>query len=216
MRAALIVCALAVTMGGCTKSVSPLGKGFSDHFDRRRIGPDYTNTGAPYRIEHGALTVSRAHNHPLWLKRKLPHDVQVEFDVTGSSPDGDLKVVLFGDGKSHESDEAVRRDLVYTSSGYVFIFGGWRNSRSVLVRQNEHAWQNDKSVPLRKEPKVRAGQTYHFTITRRGAHLDWRIDGRPFLSWDDPDPLSGSGHDRFGFTGWETKAAFDNLVIKPL
>ena len=216
MRFHIALCALAVALGGCSKRVTPLGSGFTDHFDRRRIGNNYDNTGGPYRIEHGALVVALAHNHPLWLKRKLPHDVQVDVDVTGYSPDGDMKVELFGDGKSHESDDAVRRDLIYTASGYVFIFGGWHNSRSVLVRQNEHTWQFDKSVPLRTEPKVQPGHTYHWTITRRGAHLDWKIDGKPFLSWDDPHPLNGSGHDRFGFTGWETKVAFDNLVIKPL
>ncbi len=216
MRGVVALCALVVAVGGCTKSVSPLGSGFTDHFDRRRIGPDYFNSGGPYRIQNGALTFSMAHNHPLWLKRSLPHDVQVDFDVTGYSPDGDIKVELFGDGKSHESDQAVRRDLIYTASGYVFIFGGWHNSRSVLVRQNEHEWQNDKSVPLRTQPKVQPGHTYHFTITRRGRHIDWRIDGKPFLSRDDPHPLGGSGHDRFGFDGWESKVAFDNLVIKPL
>ncbi len=211
--AAILAC---LGLAGCGRNDPPLGSGFEDHFERSELGPDYFNTGGPYRVQGGALTFSRVHNHPLWLKRSLPHDVEVDFDVTARSADGDLKVELFGDGKSYESDEAVEKDLIYTASGYVFIFGGWRNSRSVLVRQNEHAWQNDPSLPQRSEPRVEPGKRYHFTLSRRGGHLDWRIDGQPFLAWDDPDPLAGAGHDHFAFDGWESEAAFDDLVIKPL
>jgi len=194
----------------------PLGASFVDHFDRAELGPDWRNTGAPYRIEGGELVFSRAHNHPLWLARTLPHDVQIDFDVTGKTPDGDLKVEVFGDGHQYESDEAVAKDLIYEASGYVFIFGGWHNSRSVLVRKNEHAWQHDPSVPMRTSPRVVPGRKYHWTITRRGGHLDWQIDGAPFLSWDDPEPLAGAGQDHFAFDGWESSVEVDDLAIKAL
>ncbi len=214
MRVCWLVLLLCVV--GCGRHDPPLGKGFTDAFDRTEIGDDYFNSGAPYRIDAGKLVFAHVHNHALWLKRVLPHDVKVELDVTGKSPDGDIKVELFGDGKSFESNEAVRKDLIYTASGYVFIFGGWRNSRSVLVRQNEHTWQHDPGVPQRTEPRVVPGRTYHWTITRRGGHLDWQIDGKPFLSWDDAQPLAGPGHDHFGFDGWESECVFDNLSITPL
>ena len=211
--------ALAGLAAGCHREPAPdppLGARFVDHFDRRDLGPDYRNTGGPYHIEDGKLVFARAHNHPLWLRRRLPADVKIELDAMSRSPDGDLKVEVFGDGFRHESDEAVARDLIYTASGYVFIFGGWKNSRSVLVRQNEHTWQHDPSVPLRTSPRVVPGRTYHWVITRRGGHLAWTIDGQPFLAWDDPQPLVGDGHDHFGFDGWETEVVFDNLVITPL
>ena len=194
----------------------PLGASFVDHFDRNDIGADWRNTGGPYRIQNGELVFSLVHNHPLWLKRRLPRDVKIELDVTPRSAAGDVKVEVFGDGFRHESEEAVREDAIYEASGYVFIFGGWHNSRSVLVRKNEHTWQHDPSVPLRTSPRVVPGRTYHWTITRRGAHIDWQIDGAPFLAWDDPHPLEGPGQDHFAFDGWETEAAFDNLVITPL
>ena len=211
-------------LAGCHDPAPPpppdpeLGSGFVDRFDRAAPGADYRDTAGDgvYRIERGELVFAHAHNHPLWLARALPHDVRVEFDAASRSPDGDVKVELFGDGYRHESEDAVAKDLIYAASGYVLIFGGWRNARSVIVRQDEHAWEHDRGVPLRTSPRVVAGQTYHWTITRRGGHLDWQIDGRPFLAWDDPQPLAGPGQDHFAFDGWDTECVFDNLVITPL
>jgi len=189
---------------------------YADDFARDAVGPDYNNTGGPYRLEDQRLTFSMAHNHPLWLKRRLPHDVRVDLDVTPLGPDGDVKVELFGDGKSFESDEAVRKDLQYTDTGYVFIFGGWHNRVSTMVRLAEHAWQKDRSVPRRADVRALANRTYHWTIFRRGGHLAWFMDGELFMEWDDPAPLEGDGHDRFGFTGWEASAAYAHLRIAPL
>ncbi|HJZ85514.1 MAG TPA: hypothetical protein VKN99_10105 [Polyangia bacterium] len=216
MQRALAAGAFALALVcGCSSDPRLQGP-FVDTFDRAELGPDYYNTGAPYRIEAGKLVFERAHNHPLWLRRRLPPDVQIEFDCSSKSPEGDLKVELFGDGQSYESAEAVEKDLIYTTTGYVAIFGGWRNSRSVLVRQDEHEWEHRPGTPLRPTPRVQPGRTYHWTLARRGGHLEWSIDGRPFLSYDDPAPLSGRGHDHFGFTGWETAVVFDNLKITPL
>jgi hypothetical protein len=217
MRPFVALCA-ALLLAGCSRSgPDPLiQKPFTDDFNRSEIGPDYYNSGAPYHIENGTLIFSKAHNHPLWLKRRLPHDVRIDFDCKSLSPDGDIKVEVFGDGKRHESAKAVREDLIYTASGYVFIMGGWHNARSVLVRENEHTWQHDSSIPLRTTPRVVPGQQYHWTITRKGAHLDWQVDGKPFLSWTDPSPLAGPGHDHFAFDGWESTLVFDNLKITPL
>jgi hypothetical protein len=211
--------ALACHFGSTEKPEKPdppLGARFADDFDRAELGPAWRNTGGPYRIEDGKLVFDHAHNHPLWLARRLPRDVRIELDAMARTPDGDLKVEVFGDGHRHESEEAVRKDLIYEASGYVFIFGGWHNARSVLVRKNEHTWQHDRSVPLRTTPRVEPGRTYHWVITRRGGHIDWQIDGKPFLAWDDPHPLEGEGQDHFAFDGWESTCVFDNLVITAL
>ncbi len=217
MRSLPTALALAFCLCGCRHGGDPaLGHGFSDRFDRTGLGSDWFNSGGPWRIVGGALSVDHAHNHPLWLRRRLPRDVRISFDVTARSPDGDLKVELFGDGKSCESDEAVRRDLIYTTTGYVLIFGGWHNRLSTLVRENEHAWQFQPGVPSRRDVPVEPGHTYHWIIERRGGHLAWSIDGRPFLAYDDLAPLDGPGHDHFGFTDWESPVTFANLVIEPL
>ena len=207
---------VAFALAGCAKNSTTLSGAWSDDFDRTAIGDDWNNTGGPYRIEGGALTFENAHNHPLWLRRELPDAVRIDVDATALSPEGDVKVILAGDGKSFESDEGVRRDIQYTESGYVFIFGGWHNRTSALVKLQEHEWQRDPGVPRNATTRVVPNETYHFTITRRGGHIEWDIDGQPFLVRDDPAPLSGPNHRYFAFSGWESHVRFDNLKIEPL
>jgi hypothetical protein len=207
---------IAPDTSGCTKAPATLSAPWSDDFDRSTLGDDWVNTGGPYRIDSGSLAFENAHNHPLWLRTPLPDDVRIDVDATGLSPDGDVKVILAGDGRSFESDEAVRRDLQYAESGYVFIFGGWHNHTSALVKMQEHEWQYDPGVPRSTTARVVVGKTYHFTITRKGGHIEWDIDGQPFLVRDDPAPLSGPEHCHFAFTGWESKVRFDHLKIAPL
>ena len=66
--------------------------------------------------------------------------------------------------------------------------------------------------PFRVEP----GRTYHWRIERRGATINWFIDGAPFMSFTDPMPLTGKGHNRFGFLSWESWLYFDNLSVTAL
>jgi hypothetical protein len=94
----------------------------------------------------------------------------------------------------------------------MLIFGGWNNSLSVIARQNEH---DDGRKAARRDVRVEPGRKYHFTVTRRGGAIDWAIDGRPFLSWTDPEPLNGSGHEFMAFNNWESNVTFDNLTIRP-
>ncbi|HEX4403565.1 MAG TPA: hypothetical protein VH560_01975, partial [Polyangia bacterium] len=155
----------------------------------------------------GALTVKNGYNHPAWLRQRLPRDVVIDFDATSRSPAGDLKVELFGDGESFDHDHAA-----YTSTGYVLIFGGWHNSLSVICRIHEH---DDGRKAQRADVHVQPGHTYHWTVTRRGATIDWKIDGKPFLTWTDPEPLAGPGHEYLAFNDWEADVSFDNLQIKP-
>jgi hypothetical protein len=172
-------------------------------------------------------------NNPLWLQAKLPRDVAVEFDVRSQSQEGDIKVEIFGDGSDH-------------ASGYILIHGGWNNSMSIIARLDEHGapldalqrqarqvaernggqgsglvetgvFRQDTHMRVEARPyPVVIGQTYHWRIERRGSLLRWSIDGKPFMEFDDPLPLEGKGHDRFGFSSWEAQLFFDNLKIEPL
>lgn len=183
---------------------------FSDSFDRQpdtNLGDLWLNTAAPgtYRIAAGALHVQGAHNHPLWLKQPLPRDVVVELDAWSDSPQGDIKVEIFGDGKSYA------QSVSYTSTGYVLIHGGWQNRLSALCRMNEHS--DDRKV--REQLKVTPGKRYHYLIARRGNKIEWFIDGELALDLDDDAPLDGPAHAHFGFDNWETSVHFDNLVIRP-
>jgi hypothetical protein len=203
---------LAALLWGCgdPRLDAPLTDAFDHGLDA------YRSAGAPYRVESGHVVAEGVHNHPLWLRRRLPERVRVEFDATARSQDGDIKVEIAGDGTTHQSEEAVRKDLVYVASGYVLIFGGWRNNVSVIARQDEHGWQHGANVPVRRVPRVIPGRPYHFVIELAPGHLTWAIDGQPFLAFEDPSPLTGKGHDHFGFSGWESRVEFDNLLITPL
>ncbi len=207
---------------------------YSDGFDDPATVTDhYFSTGGLWRVVGGELYSPGVKNNPLWLEASLPADVAIELDVRSQSPEGDIKVEVFGNGLDH-------------ASGYVLIHGGWGNSLSVIARLDEHGQSLD-TLQIRAaqvarerqlgtqdlvetgvfEPKTRMrvearpypvelGRRYHWRIERRGHRLDWSIDGKPFMSFDDPFPLAGKGHDRFGFSSWDASLYFDNLKIEPL
>lgn len=188
----------------------PAGGPFSDDFDRLQLGPDWLATDpSAVSLEQGALVVQRAHNHPVWLRKPLPDDAVIDLDVWTDSPEGDIKIEVWGDGQSFH-----RGDLTaaYDATGYVLVMGGWRNSLSAIARQHEHGADR----VTRADPRVVPGQRYHWTIRRQGRVLTWLVDGQPFLTLDDPDPLRGPGRRSFAVSGWESKVHFDNLRIRPL
>ncbi len=181
------------------------GARFADDFERPAIGPNYSTTGMHWRIDRGRLWAPAARNNPLWLKMRLPRDVAVEFDARSETAigdrSGDIKFEIFGDGRDH-------------ASGYVCVFGGWGNQISVIARLDEHG--ADRKERRDAAARVEPGRTYHMRVERAGRELRWFVDGRLFMSYDDPRPLAGKGHDRFGFSSWEADLFFDNLRIEPL
>ena len=210
-RATLLLVTLttaALSAVACTPQGDPgIGpEGFSDDFERGELGDQWNNTGGNYSIRDGQLRVDGARNKPLWLRRKLPNDVVIEFDTKSDSKDGDIKIELFGDGVSKAES------VSYTATGYVVIFGGWKNTLNVLARMNEHG--DDRVVG--EAYKVVPGQTYHMKIERRGATITAWVDGRKLVSMTDAEPLMGPGRDHFGFNNWQAPLTFDNLRVKPL
>ncbi len=204
LREIIAVCALV----GCTPQGDPaIGpSGFLDDFEREDVGEDWHNTGGRYRIVDGWLNIQGARNRPLWLRRRLPRDVRIEMDVRSESPQGDIKVEVFGDGSSRATSES------YTATSYVVIFGGWNNSLNLIARMDEHA--EDRAVgPARR---VEPGRVYHLRIERRGDTISAWVDDQPLAEMVDPDPLEGRGHDHFAFNDWEADLYFDNLRIVPL
>lgn len=173
------------------------------------LGEVFYATGDGYHVEQGALSAKGAHNHPLWLRKRLPRDVRIDLDAWSNEARGDLKIELFGDGHSYDPDGGR-----YTATGYELIFGGWFNSKSIIARLDEHG--ND--VVQRTEPKVAANKHYHWRVERQRNTLTWFIDdmNTPFLRYEDPRPLEGAGHEYLGVNNWETDTWFDNLVISPL
>ena len=194
---------------GCKTKLPPVT--MAEGFERTELGNDWLDTGgaaSQARVAEGKLQVSHGYNHPLWWKKPLPANAIIELDATSMSPDGDLKLELYGDGRSFDPDRGS-----YFPTGYVFIFGGWQNRLSIIGRLGEH----DAGVMVkRSEPPVVPGKTYHFTITRQGGDLDWAIDGERFLSYRDPEPLAGDQHAYLGITNWEANVIFDNIQIRAL
>ncbi|CAN5775822.1 hypothetical protein BH11MYX2_BH11MYX2_10570 [soil metagenome] len=195
---------------GCRASEPPpITQAWYDGFERTDLADNWLASGDGYRIEAGQLSAHGAHNHPLWLRRKLPRNVRIEFDAWSTEQRGDLKVEVFGDGHSYDPD-----GNRYTATGYEVIFGGWYNSKSEIARMDEHGTQ----VAARSDIKVRPGVHYHWRIERQNAVVKWYVDEmtQPFLQYTDPKPLDGNGHEYFAFNNWETDTWFDNLVITPL
>ncbi len=197
---------------GCKPKVPVINAPFSDNFQRADLGPNWLDTSHNATVQNGKLNLVRSHNHPTWLRRRLPRNVQIDIDAVSHSPDGDLKVEVFGDGHSFDPDEGR-----YDTTSYGFIMGGWHNSRSIIGRLGEHEQAvkafRDRHGPV---PLVTPGRTYHWTITCRNGALDWKVDGAPYLSWTDPDPLWGPGHEFFAVGDWEANVSFSNLKIRPL
>jgi hypothetical protein len=96
-------------------------------------------------------------------------------------------------------------------------FAAW-SARRDLARIQEGKYYRSETpfVVKRTDLHVEKGRTYHMVVTKQGGILRWAIDGQPALEMVDPAPLSGSGHDRFGFSSWSNDTYFDNLRITPL
>jgi hypothetical protein len=190
---------------------------FEDTFERAELGADWNPTSPVWRIDGGKLCAQGARNHPAWLTRKLPTNARIEFEAMSRSPEGDLKVELWGDGKSFAKATS------YTdASSYIAIFGGWKNTFHVLARIDEHAKDRPElkldpnSADLRARP-VRPNNMYHFKIERSdGKTVRWYVDDLEIMTFTDPNPLKGAGHEYLGFNDWDVPVCFDNLKITPL
>jgi hypothetical protein len=200
--------ALAVVAACKVREQPPISQEWRTDFETG-LGEVFYATGDGFQVERGALSAHGAHNHPLWLRKRLPHDVRIELDAWSTEGRGDIKIELFGDGHSYDPDGGR-----YTATGYEVIFGGWYNAKSIIARLDEHG--ND--MVQRIEPKVVARRHYHWRIERRRNTVTWFVDdmASAFLRYEDPRPLENVGHDYLGFNNWETDTWFDNLVITPL
>jgi hypothetical protein len=190
---------------------------FHDFFERTELGVDYLATTTNWGLRDGRLCVSGAHNHPVWLRRVLPVNARIEFDASSASPDGDIKAEFWGDGLSQA------RGMSYgDATSYLAILGGWKNTKHLLARLDEHAPGQptilvDPSGHNLKARPVMAGNTYHFKVERSdGRTVQWLVDDIELVTFTDPSPLKGPGHRHFAFNDWEVPVCFDNLKITPL
>ena len=161
-------------------------------------------------------------------------DVKWELDGDGRNHSTGY-VFLFGAWHNRESRickldehaftlEEMRAQLAAVALPYPRELDLWEKIRQPFVRwgarRDLDRLQSGKFdgpfVVKREDLKVERSRKYHMVVTRRGGTLRWEIDGVPALELVDPAPLSGSSHDRFGFSSWANDTYFDNLEITPL
>jgi hypothetical protein len=190
---------------------------FEDTFDRAELGSDYNALGAAWKISDGRLCARGARNKGVWLLRKLPERARIEFDAYAESAEGDLKVELWGDGVSGATGTS------YTNAtSYLAILGGWKNTKHVLARLDEHGSDRleidvDPNSDDERARAVSTGQPYHFKIERAdGKTVAWAVNGATYFELADPEPLTGAGHEHLGFNDWDAPVCFDNLKVTPL
>lgn len=182
------------------------------------LGPNWsTSRPTAWRVENGRLCGEGAHNRGVWLNKVLPVNARIEFDAIATTDQGDLKAEVWGDGHSYATSTS------YTNAtSYLTILGGWKNTIHALARLNEHGTDR-KEIHVDKDsddPRQRAivkGQVYRFKIERTdGITVRFSVDGLEYLSFKDPAPLGGFGHDHLGFNEWEAKTCYDNVKVTPL
>jgi hypothetical protein len=209
-----LLCLALVSTSACSKGndAPPIEQSYSENFERESLGDDWLATSNAFTLINGALQAKGAHNRPLWLKRALPDNATIELDAWSQSDTGDLKIELYGDGKSYDKDKGA-----YLSTGYVFVMGGWNNSKSMIARRDEHGVVG-KDLVQRTDFKVEVSKRYHWKIVRQGNHIDWFVDDMdtPFLSFDDDAPLTGPGHQHLAIGNWEADNWFDNLTVQSM
>jgi hypothetical protein len=208
---------------------------YSDDFsDPTTVAKNYWNSGGHWRVENGELVSPGVKNNPLWLRANLPPDVAVEFDVKSMSVEGDIKVEIFGDGTDHASGYVLihggwnnSKSIIARRDEHGPTYEALKQMAAVKARR-ENLPKNDvvatgvfqedtgMTVEVPQHKPVEKGKVYHWRIERRGSLLRWLIDGNVYLEFDDPFPLTGKGHERFGPSSWDSHLIFDNLKVEAL
>lgn len=190
---------------------------FDDAFERTELGADWNVLGPAWKIQNGKLCARGARNKGIWLVRKIPVNARIEFEAYAESVEGDLKAELWGDGVTGATGTS------YTNAtSYLTILGGWKNTKQVLARLDEHGDDRleidiDKNSDDERARPVSVGQPYHFKIERSdGKTISWSVNGAEYFDFVDPAPLAGPGHEYVGFNNWEVPVCFDNLKVTPL
>ncbi|NMA43752.1 MAG: hypothetical protein GX946_10285 [Oligosphaeraceae bacterium] len=140
----------------------------------------------------------------LWNKLPQGENLSVDFFVgpkmdTGRGKKyeyaGDYALVLCADGQN-------------INSGYSFIFGGWDNRGSQIVRRNSIVKEN-RDIKVTRSSAIHR-QWFHMKIRKENSRLSFWVDGKLVAELDDPEPLK----DRyFGIWTWKSEIMVAQLRI---
>jgi hypothetical protein len=142
-------------------------------------------------------------NKGLWLSEvSLPKNVRIEFDATAvkgkrATFEGDIKCEFGGEKAEH-------------ASGYIIIFGGWKNTVNTIAKQDEHG---EGRLVVDGKTKVKEDQTYRFSVVRLEGEVKWFLGDKLLLRVKDSSPLYGGV---FGFNNWNSRVYFDNVRVYAL
>ncbi|MBM3501028.1 MAG: hypothetical protein FJX74_20440, partial [Armatimonadetes bacterium] len=136
-------------------------------------------------------------NPTLWTKHSYSGDTVLEFfanlpmDVPpppGYSRPSDLDAALCGDG-------------VDLGSGYAFVFAGWRNTKSAILRRGQVVAETTDAVFVDPTSSNFNFHRHWFRVRveKIGGRIAMSVDGREVLSYVDPDPLPGGRAALFSF-----------------
>ncbi len=146
----------------------------------------------------------------VWHKARTAGDVSIEmyaaismdsvFDPDYKNP-GDLNLTICADGEN-------------LNSGYTFIFAGWGNRWTRLLRR-------DKIVVGGKAPLLPDNRNsfpyrrlhvpwYHLGLTKKGDLIECSLAGKPFITFRDPQPLTGN---RAGIWTWGNRMLLARVAV---
>lgn len=166
---------------------------------------NWTARSKNWRVVDGRLyTGDRPNeNKGLWLNDVvLPHNVRIEFEATAvkgkrATFEGDIKCEFGGEKAEH-------------ASGYMIIFGGWKNTVNTIAKQDEHG---EGRLAVDSKKKVKEDETYRFSVVRIEGEVKWFLGDQLLLSVKDSSPLYGGV---FGFNNWNSRVYFDNVRVYAL
>jgi len=210
----VVLLLLVAAAPGCKKRPRPKGLPaqagltggkilFEDDFSKG--AGNWELTSSNWKVVDGRLYTGDKpnDNKGAWLKEPaLPADVRIEFTATsvkGNNPafEGDIKSEFGGTNRAH-------------ASGYIVIFGGWKNTLNTIARGDEHG---EGRLAVDAARRVEEGRTYRFALVRIGREIKWYLDGELLLSVKDEAPATGGD---FGFNNWNSRVYFDNVKVYSL
>ena len=119
----------------------------------------------------------------IWNKHSFGGDFVIDLFAAcrreaGTYHARDINISVGGDG----------RDL---SSGYSFIFGGWNNTSTRILRGNKTVAETTKFI-LPKDYQAQAHHKwFNLRVERTGNQFSLYVDRELALQWTDSDPLAG-------------------------
>ena len=131
----------------------------------------------------------------LWHKREFRGDMTLDFYAApkmGSASGAgvietaaDMNISLCADGRNPDS-------------GYSFVYGGWRNTFTRILRKGQSVAETRDVLPpsWRDSNPLRTGlnnlhrRWFHFTVVKKGPIIRYYVDNELALQYDDPEPLN--------------------------